>query len=341
MAHNIAAWLPGVGEAIEVGPTDLPIPGPGELLIKVSLVAVQPVEYKIQKAILSIPLTYPAILGFTFTGVVVKTGPGVIRFNVGDRIVTNGAGPFIDDARFGGYQRYALTTQALTSKIGNVSFETAASVSNLYTAASALVLHLGLDRPAKEPRITSKGQKVLIWGASSSLGVRATQMAVDAGYTVVGTASLRNEGLVKSFGAEHFVDRKSVDTAQQLIRLGPFQAILAAADSAEDQPVIGRVLAAQGGGSFLSTMGLRDGVTLPPGVQVKFAQFLDDYLDPKNKGFTEWLWWDYLENTLQSNKIKPLPLNIIGGLSKLQAALDLLSQGSVSATRLAIDASLD
>lgn len=36
MAHqNIAAWLPGVGKQIEIGPVDVPEPGPGELLIEV------------------------------------------------------------------------------------------------------------------------------------------------------------------------------------------------------------------------------------------------------------------------------------------------------------------
>jgi NADPH:quinone reductase-like Zn-dependent oxidoreductase len=150
---------------------------------------------------------------------------------------------------------------------------------------------------------------VLIWGASSSFGAYATQLAAEAGYTVVGVASARNADLVRSFGAAHFVDRKSATVEQELIALGPFKAVLAAADAAQDQVVLGSVLAALGGGSFLSTMGLRPGVTLPEGVEGLFAQYVDDYLDPKNKEFTEWLWWDYLETALQSGKLRFVPVS--------------------------------
>jgi NADPH:quinone reductase-like Zn-dependent oxidoreductase len=44
-----------------------------------------------------------------FAGTVVKIGPGVTRFQVGDRVVTNSAGTLRNDARFGALQRYALT----------------------------------------------------------------------------------------------------------------------------------------------------------------------------------------------------------------------------------------
>ncbi|TGO59153.1 hypothetical protein BOTNAR_0168g00280 [Botryotinia narcissicola] len=130
---------------------------------------------------------------------------------------------------------------------------------------------------------------VLIWGASSSFGAYATYLAAAAGYTVVGVASSKNAQLVKSFGAVHFVDRKSPTVTQELIDIGPFEAVLAAADAAQDQPVLGAVLAAHGEGSFLSTMGLRPGVELPPGVQGNFVAIMYVYLDPKTRDFTTWV----------------------------------------------------
>jgi NADPH:quinone reductase-like Zn-dependent oxidoreductase len=218
-------------------------------------------------------------------------------------------------------------------QIGDVPFETASSVSNIYGASSALFLHLGLEKPSHDGNSSKKDDKILIWGASSSFGAYATQLAAEAGYTVVGVASARNEELVRSFGATDFVDKQSPNAVQRLIALGPFKAVLAAADAAQDQEVIGAILAAQGGGSFLSTMGLRPGVTLPPGVHGHFAQFLDDYLDPKNKEFTEWLWWDYLENALQSGKLKIVPVRVVGGLSRVQEAWDNLREGKISGQR--------
>ncbi|KAK3311658.1 chaperonin 10-like protein [Chaetomium strumarium] len=337
--QNTAAWLPGVGKELEVGPADTPVPDNNELLVEVKAVAVQPAEYKIQEGILPFPLKYPTIVDLSFSGVVVKVGSAVTRFNIGDRIVTNSAGTIRNDSRFGGYQRYALTTQELTADIGDVPFEQAASVSNLYGAASALFLHFGLEKSSHSPN--KKAEKVHIWGASSSFGAYATQLAAEAGYTVVGVASAHNADLVHSFGSAHFVDRKSPTVSEDLIVLGPFKAVLAAADAAQDQMVLGSVLAAQGGGLFLSTMGLRPGVTLPEGVRGLFAQYVDDYLDLKNKEFTEWLWCDYLEQALQSGKLRVVPVRTLGGSSKVQEAWDLLHKGAVRGERLVIAPGLE
>ncbi|KAH7400099.1 chaperonin 10-like protein [Cadophora sp. MPI-SDFR-AT-0126] len=334
--QNKAAWLPGVGKQVEIGPADIPEPGPGELLIEVKVVAAQPAEYKIQEGTLPYQLNYPTIIGISFSGVVVKVGTEVSRFKKGDCIVTNSAGSIRNDPRFGAYQKYAVTTQEMTAKIGEVSFEAAVSISSLAYPASALFIHLHLEKPAEHPNPENKNKKVLIWGASSSFGAYATYLAARAGYTVVGVASSKNAQLVKSFGAAHFVDRTSPTVTQELIDLGPFEAVLAAADAAQDQPVLGAVLAAHGGGSFLSTMGLRPGVELPPGVQGNFVAIMDVYLDPKTRDFTTWVWWDFLETELASGRLQPVPVQILGGLDKVQEAWNLLKAGKVSGQRLAI-----
>jgi NADPH:quinone reductase-like Zn-dependent oxidoreductase len=195
---------------------------------------------------------------------------------------------------------------------------------------------LRLDRPGSAPDSQNKSKKILIWGASSSFGAAAVQIAASAGYSVVGVASKSNAALVKSLGASEFVDRTNGSATEALIALGPYHAVLAAADSAKDQDTIGAVLAAQGGGTFLSTMGVRAGVKLPDGVTGFFAQFLDDYLDPANAEFTAWVWWEYLEKVLADGQMHVLPSRIMGGLSQAQLAWDLLRQGRVSAERLII-----
>jgi NADPH:quinone reductase-like Zn-dependent oxidoreductase len=229
-----------------------------------------------------------------------------------------------------------MTVDNTTLQIGEVSFEQAASVSNLYGAASALILHLHLERPSNKPNPENKNKKILIWGASSSFGAYATQLAARAGYSVVGVASSKNAKLVESFGAARCVDRKSPTVLQELADIGRFEAVLAAADSAQDQVLLGAVLAAQGGGSFLTTMGVRAGVELPAGVSGFFRQFVDDYLDPKNAEFTQWVWWDFLESEFASGELKLVPVQVIGGLNKVQEAWDLLKEGKVSGQRLAI-----
>jgi NADPH:quinone reductase-like Zn-dependent oxidoreductase len=195
---------------------------------------------------------------------------------------------------------------------------------------------LHLERPSNKPNSENKNKKVLIWGASSSFGAYATQLAARAGYSVVGVASSKNAKLVESFGATRFVDRKSPTVVQELVDIGRFEAVLAAADSAQDQVLLGAVMAAQGGGRFLTTMGVRAGVELPAGVSGFFRQFLDDYLDPKNAEFTQWVWWDFLESEFASGKLKLVPVHVMGGLIKVQEAWDLLGEGKVSGQRLVI-----
>lgn len=210
------------------------------------------------------------------------------------------------------------------------------SISSLCYPASALTITLHLDRPSDHPNPDNKNKKVLIWGASSSFGAYATYLAARAGYTVVGVASSQNAQLVRSFGAEHFVDRRSPTVAQELIDIGPFEVVLAAADAAKDQPVLGAVLAAHGGGSFLSTMGLRPGVELPPGVSVDFVPIMNPYMDPKQLEFTHWVFWDLMESELASGKLHPVPVRILGGLDKVQEAWNLLKEGKVSGQRVGI-----
>lgn len=182
---------------------------------------------------------------------------------------------------------------------------------------------------------------VLIWGVSSSFGAFSAQLAQQAGYTVVGVASARHADLAKTFGVSFFVDRTSSSLVQDLVALGPFKAVLAAADSAEDQAKIGEVLTAHGGGRFLSTMGVRAGVQLQDGVTGFFKQFLDDFIDPKNREFTKWVWWDYLEAAFADSRLKSLPLDVKGGLSQVSEAWELLRQEKVSGKRLIIQPEFD
>ena len=214
-------------------------------------------------------------------------------------------------------------------------FEEAANIATSYAAMSALVLHLGLNRP-HIPSAPSTGERIMVWGVSSSFGIFAAQLATLAGYEVVGVASARHEELATRFGVKHFLDRALEDVVSKASSLGPFKAVFAAADDAEDQVKIGAILAAQGGGSFLSTMGVRPGVKLPENVKGDFAQFLDDYLDETHNDFTKWFWWKFLEEALEKKQLSSLPLTVVGGLDKTEEAWKILKTGENHGTRLII-----
>ena len=221
------------------------------------------------------------------------------------------------------------------AQIGNCPFETAASLCISYTAAPILFLHLGLERPDTKS-VEKRDERVLIWGISSSLGAVATQLASQAGYAVVGVASGHHTELGKSLGLAHFVDRTSPTVVDELVALGPFKAVLSAADSPEDRGKVADVVAAHGGGEFIVASGPYQGTTLPDGVRATSRPFVADLMDEENKNLREWLFWNYLEDVIANDKLKSLPLDVKTGFSHVEEAWNLLREGKVSGKRVVI-----
>ncbi|WP_432836503.1 zinc-binding dehydrogenase [Dactylosporangium sp. CA-092794] len=93
---------------------------------------------------------------------------------------------------------------------------------SLSTAATGLFQadHLGLPLPTIDP--PERGETVLVWGGSTSVGSNGIQLARGAGYRVVTTASRRNFDYVRSLGAEAAVDYHDRDAVDQVIAaIGP------------------------------------------------------------------------------------------------------------------------
>jgi len=67
---------------------DIPkyVPGPGEILIKVHAVGLNPADWKIHEGLLNENVTFPAVLGVDIAGEVDETGEGVADFQRGDRV---------------------------------------------------------------------------------------------------------------------------------------------------------------------------------------------------------------------------------------------------------------
>ena len=74
------------GGSFAVCDTDIPKPGPGELLIEIHATALNPVDWKIQAYWFSAVKSYPAILGTDGAGIVKEIGEGVTDFAVGDKV---------------------------------------------------------------------------------------------------------------------------------------------------------------------------------------------------------------------------------------------------------------
>lgn len=168
-----------------------PEPEADEVLVRVHVVAINPMDWKVRDGAGEMfGLKFPIILGSDIAGTVEKVGAGVENFKKGDAVY----GLMVS----GGYAEYAIAkTEEIAPKPESLDFENAATI-----AMGALTSWQAIFDLAN----LSGGQKILITGASGGVGSMAVQLAKAKGAFVIGTASGKNEKLVRDLGVDEFVD---------------------------------------------------------------------------------------------------------------------------------------
>ncbi|MXP20261.1 zinc-binding dehydrogenase [Gordonia sp. HNM0687] len=223
--HNSALWMPKRRARFEVGPASYTAPGPHEIVVRARAVAVNLVDAMAGPAYrVVVPwLRYPAIIGSDVAGNVVEVGSSVTGFAPGDRVLGHAMAleKSQNRAAEGAYQQYVVLMEHMVSAIPeSLPFEQASVVPlTLSTAATGMFQqdHLGLHLPTAAP--DRQDAVVLVWGAATGVGMNATQLAKNAGYDVVATASPRTAEEVRSLGADAVIDRTATDAVEQLVRL--------------------------------------------------------------------------------------------------------------------------
>lgn len=193
---------PDVLKLIEI---DKPIPKENEVLVKIFATTVTATECTFRKgepyfSRLFTGLTKPKIttLGEELAGEIVKVGKDVKLFNVGDQVFGT-AGP-----NFGANAEYICSPEdgVLSTKPQNLTYEeSASSVDGFLTALPFLRVKGNIK----------SGQKVLIYGASGSIGAAAVQIAKYYGAEVTGVCSTDNLEMVRNLGADYVLDYKKED----------------------------------------------------------------------------------------------------------------------------------
>ncbi|KAF1937067.1 quinone reductase [Clathrospora elynae] len=215
---HAAAILPQRGGPLSVGKRATPEPGPGELLIEVKAVALNPVDYYQRDFGMPPVPVYPAVLGSDTAGIVVKVGSEVPSGPApGTRVIAFATSFYqAGSPDYGAFQKYVLTqSEGVIPLPDGLSFEQGAvfplAVMTALTAWSTVGISLDTKYSAQDK------QAVLIWGGASSIGTFSIQSAKTLGFTVYATASPKHHEYLKELGAHAVFDYKKSDVVREIV----------------------------------------------------------------------------------------------------------------------------
>ncbi|KAK1975766.1 zinc-binding dehydrogenase [Colletotrichum cereale] len=348
MASTMKALVTQGDKTAKVQEVPKPQPGPGEILVKVSVVAQNPTDWK---STASAPAG--RTVGCDFAGTVAD--PNGAPFLQGQRVAGWVHGTRPDPPR-GAFAEYLVTESTLVFPVPDAITDAEAAVVPLAfaTAVQALFQRLGLPEPNPEAPPAGAGAAaepvpVLINGATGSVGLYAVQLAKKARLRVIATGSKKNHALLKTLGADVTIDYRDADWIDQVKAAagGDLRHVFDTISEVETTEAVVQAVSPRGGHVVCILPRKADEVGTPEGVRVestlaytvfgravKYGAF--DNIDgpkPEDKAF----WEKYirlLPRWLEDGSIKSNPPRELGGLEDIPKGFELQAKGGVSAEKL-------
>jgi len=303
---NSASILKQQGAALVVQDRHVPKPGPLDVLVKTYAVASNPVDWKMRDHGTFVE-SYPTVLGSDTAGTIEAVGSDIKKFKKGDRVTAFADALGSKNPDNGAFQNYVLAKDSAVAKLpDSISFEEGSILPMaVATAAVGIFLYIDIPRPP-----TKQQGAFIVWGASSSVGTTAVQIARSLGYTVFAICSPRHRDYVKKLGAHevfNYNDSTVVQNIAHSIKALGFKSAIAYDAISENgsAPQTAAVLQAVGGGKLCLTLPWPEDAKKPEGVEIVNTFAMRVTLDAKD--FGRWLFNDWLPKSLEDKTFVPSP----------------------------------
>ncbi len=210
-----------------------PVPGPGEVLVRVAATSVNPIDYKRRAGLRKdfYPIQFPGLIGVDVAGTVVKIGPGVEGFSVGDQVFAMAAET---------YAELCVVKAAILANVPKgLDLIQAAALPLVTTTGNQLISATGIEA----------GQTVLVIGAAGNVGRSAVFTAKQRGAVVIAGVLKSQMEEAKTIGADQIV---ATDDDTAIANLPMLDVVADAVNGTTAEKLIGKVKA---GGVFASVLG--------------------------------------------------------------------------------------
>jgi NADPH:quinone reductase-like Zn-dependent oxidoreductase len=226
---------------------DDPKPGPGEVLVRVHAVSLNPIDWKMRSGAAKdrFPITFPAILGRDVAGIVRSLGEGVQDFKEGDRVFA---------VAHATYAELCVVKAAELALIPEALDLTVAATVPLVSITGDQLIHRGAKAEA--------GQTILLSGALGSVGRIALYAALEAGIKVIAGVRKQQIDEALALGATAAID---LNDDREIATLGLVDAV---ADTVGGPVGVKLIAKVKQGGNYGSVVGPPSNAALHPTVQV-------------------------------------------------------------------------
>lgn len=186
----------GPPDVLRLAEVERPVPEDGQVLVRVRATSttrtdcgLRGAEYFVARLVTGLFRPRSGRVGIEFAGEVAAVGSAVTEFALGDRVFGIGDGTNAEYVCVG-------ESEVVAEVPGDMAYEDAAVVADGALSAFSLLRSAGL----------AQGQRVLVYGASGSIGVGGVQVAKHLGAHVTAVCSTTNVDLVRSLGADEVID---------------------------------------------------------------------------------------------------------------------------------------